>query len=374
MSEEMNGVTDEAEESRFSQALLQELLGELNALARRLQALTPGYTPPPFTPRRILSLIEETLERTAPQLRSGLLGRAKETLGGDLLDIETWKGLWYLISYAMNLQADLIKRRFSGKYETDDWGLDWELLESVIPLLNFMYEVYWRVQTTGVENIPAKGRTLLVSNHSGQLPWDGAMVGAAVWNAHPNQRLVRALYSPWFATLPFLSALLTKMGQAPATVENGKRLLEQEALVAVFPEGHQGASKLYKDRYQLARFGRGEFVKMALSTQAPIIPVAVVGAEETYITLANSDSLARLLGVPHFPITPTFPWLGLLGLVPLPTQWHIDFGEPIPTEDYGPDAAMNPLLIKELTEQVREVVQGMVQARLAQRGSVFFGK
>lgn len=373
MSEEKNSVMDEAEESPPNQALLQELIGELNELVKRLQALTPAYTPPPYRPRRVLSLIEETLDRVAPELRSGLLGRAKEALGGDLLDPETWQGLWYLISYSVNLQADIIKRRFTGEYETDDWGLDWELLESVIPLINFMYEVYWRVETTGVEHIPAEGRTLLVSNHSGQLPWDGPMVAAAVWNAHPNQRLVRALYSPWFATLPFLAALLPKLGQAPATVENGVRLLEQEQLVAVFPEGQQGASKLYKDRYHLARFGRGEFVKMALSTQAPIIPVAVVGAEETYVTLANSPSLARLLGVPHFPITPTFPWLGLLGLVPLPTKWHIDFGEPIPTQDYGPDAALNLMLIKELTEQVREVVQGMVRARLAQRGSIFLG-
>ena len=158
-----------------------------------------------------------------------------------------------------------------------------------------------------------------------------------------------------------------------ATVENGTRLLEQDELVAVFPEGYKGVSKLYKDRYRLARFGRGGFVKMALNTQAPMIPVSVVGAEETYISIHKSTSLARLVGFPFFPISLRFPWFGVLGMIPFPTKWYIDFGKPIPTDEYGPEAAQNLVLVSQLSDQVRNVVQEMINVRLAQRRSVFFG-
>jgi 1-acyl-sn-glycerol-3-phosphate acyltransferase len=190
---------------------------------------------------------------------------------------------------------------------------------------------------------------------------------------HPAQRLVRTLYATWFPTLPFLSDLLVKMGQALATEDNGVRLLEEEELVAVFPEGYKGVGKLYKDRYKLARFGRGGFVRMALKTKAPMIPVSVVGAEETYISLAKSDVMAKITGMPYFPISPTFPWLGLLGFVPLPTKWYIDFGEPIPMDSYEPEAANNLVLVSQLTDQVRNIIQEMVYARLAKRRSIFWG-
>jgi 1-acyl-sn-glycerol-3-phosphate acyltransferase len=150
-------------------------------------------------------------------------------------------------------------------------------------------------------------------------------------------------------------------------------LLEQDELVAVYPEGYKGVSKLYKDRYHLARFGRGGFVKMALSTQAPIIPISVVGAEETYVALRKSPLLAKLTGLPWVPITPTLPWLGLLGLIPLPTKWYIDFGEPVPLDAYGADAADNVVLISQLTDHIRNIVQEMVHTRLAQRRSIFLG-
>jgi 1-acyl-sn-glycerol-3-phosphate acyltransferase len=198
-------------------------------------------------------------------------------------------------------------------------------------------------------------------------------VGTAIFNEHPTQRLLRTLYATWFPTLPFLSAMFTKLGQVLATEENGVRLLQKDELVAVFPEGYKGVGKLFKDRYRLARFGRGGFVRMALKTGAPMIPVAVVGAEETYISLAKSDFMAHLIGFPYFPISPTFPWFGLLGFVPLPTKWTIDFGEPIPTDDYGPGAANNLMLVSQLTDQARNVVQNMIYSRLSQRQSVFFG-
>ncbi len=137
-------------------------------------------------------------------------------------------------------------------------------------------------------------------------------------------------------------------------------------------EGYKGVGKLFKERYRLARFGRGGFIKMALVTQAPIIPVSVVGAEETYISLAKSPLLAKLTGFPYFPISPTWPWFGLLGFVPLPTKWYIDFGEPIPTEGYAPGSEENLVLVSELTDQVRNIIQEMIYGRLAKRRSVFF--
>jgi 1-acyl-sn-glycerol-3-phosphate acyltransferase len=278
-----------------------------------------------------------------------------------------------MVNYSLEYQGGILKRRLSGDYDTDEWGFDQEVLDAVKPFFDFMYQKYWRVQTSGMENIPEEGRTLLVCNHSGQLPWDGSMVGLAVMNEHPTQRLVRTLYATWFPTLPFISTLFTKMGQALATEENGIRLLENDELVAVFPEGYKGVGKLFKDRYQLARFGRGGFIRMALKTGAPIIPVAVVGAEETYISLAKSNTIAKMIGFPYFPISPTFPWLGLLGFIPLPTKWYIDFGEPILSDGYSPGAANNMMLVSQLTDQVRNIVQKMIYHRLAQRKSVFFG-
>jgi 1-acyl-sn-glycerol-3-phosphate acyltransferase len=181
------------------------------------------------------------------------------------------------------------------------------------------------------------------------------------------------LYADQFPAVPFFSHVLVKAGQTLADLENGIRLLEQDELVAVYPEGYKGVSKLYKDRYRLARFGRGGFVKMALTAQAPIVPISVVGAEETYIVLRKSPFLAKVTGLPWVPITPTLPWLGLLGLVPLPTKWYIDFGEPVSMDIYGPDAANNVVLISQLTDHIRNIVQEMVHTRLAQRRSVFFG-
>ena len=161
----------------------------------------------------------------------------------------------------------MLRRRIRGEFETDEWGFDMEVLEAVKPFMDFMYYKYWRVRTSGLENIPDERRALLIVNHSGQLPWDGAMLGTAVYNEHPSQRLVRTLYATWFPSVPFFSALFTKLGQALGTEDNAKRLLEQEQLVAVFPEGIKGVGKLYKDRYRLARFGRGGFIRMALQTK-----------------------------------------------------------------------------------------------------------
>jgi 1-acyl-sn-glycerol-3-phosphate acyltransferase len=353
---------------------LRSRLGEeLDRLIERLHVVRPEYAPPPFSPQRLIELIESNLGRFSPETALDILQKLRETINADMLDLDTWRGIWYMVNYSLQYQTDLLKRRFTGEYETDEWGLDRELLDAALPFFDFMYNVYWRIETSGLENIPEDGRALLVANHSGQLPWDATMLGVAVYRQHPAQRLVRTLFADWFPTLPFISALFTKTGQVLATEENGVRLLEQEQLAAVYPEGYKGVGKLFKDRYKLARFGRGGFVEMALKTGAPMIPVSIVGAEETYISLTKVDFIAKLIGFPFFPISLTFPWLGPLGFVPLPTKWYIDIGEPVPTDQYDPDAAGNPMLVGQLTDQMRNLVQNMVYHRLAQRKSIFLG-
>ena len=366
----------QAAEGLSEEELRQQLIAELDELTERLRALNPDYEPPPFSPRRFVDLIEELLSKLPPQVQLDALERLRTSLSEGLFDAEVWKGAWYMLNYTARYNADLVKRHFTGEYDTDEWGLDWELVDVVRPFFAFLYSTYWRVETSGIESIPIEGRAILVANHSGQLPWDGTMLATAILTDHPAQRLVRSLYSDLIPRVPFLSAWFNRLGGVLATEENGVGLLQQEELIAVFPEGGEGAGKLYKQRYQLARFGTGDFVKMALRTQAPLIPVSIVGAEETYITLGNSERMARLLRWPRFPITPTFPWLGLLGLVPLPTKWYIDFGPPISVADYAtdPHAAQNLILIAQISDQVRHAVQDMVYDRLAQRRSVFFGQ
>ncbi len=365
----------EAEDDLPDEATRLELAAELDRLIERLRNLAPGYVPPPFSARELLRLVKENLDRLSPELGFGILEKLRSAISQDLFDVDTWKGIWTMLNYTLQYQGDLVRRRVTGEYDVDEWGLDREFLDTIRPFFEFMYVKYWRVETSGLEHVPEKGRALLVCNHSGQLPWDGAMVATALYTQHPAQRLVRTLYATWFPTLPFVSDILVKCGQALATEENGTRLLEQGELVAVYPEGYKGVGKLFRERYRLARFGRGGFVQMALATQSPMIPVSVVGAEETYISLYKSPTLARLTGFPYFPISPTFPWLGLLGFIPLPTKWYIDFGEPIPPPagGYGRDAAHNLVLISQLSDQVRNIIQDMIYERLAKRRSIFFG-
>ena len=364
----------EGESQAEQQARLRaELREELDDLVARLREMQPDYEPPPFSPRNLIDMLKENMPNLPKPIQLGFAERLRDTINEDLLDIETWKGLWFMINYSIQYQTDFVKRRFTGDFETDEWGLDWEFVELVRPFFEFMYYRYWRIETRGFEHIPDTGKALLVSNHSGQLPWDGAMLSTAIYSEHPYQRLSRNLYATWFPTLPFISTILERGGQVLATVENGTRLLEQDELVAVFPEGYKGVSKLFKDRYRLARFGRGGFVKMALNTQAPMIPVSIVGAEETYVSVYKSRTVARLIGFPFFPISLRFPWFGLLGFIPFPTKWYIDFGEPIPTDEYGPEAAENMVLVSQLSDQVRNIVQEMINTRLSQRKSVLFG-
>jgi 1-acyl-sn-glycerol-3-phosphate acyltransferase len=267
--------------------------------------------------------------------------------------------------------ADRAARRLRGDYPQDEWGFDEEFVEIVYPLFELMYDRWWRVHTTGVEHIPAHDRALLVANHAGVLPWDATMMSVAILKNHPLPRYPRFMVLDWAFRLPWVSAFMRRVGGVVASPYNAMRLLEQGHLVMVFPEGSKGAGKPFSERYRLQRFGRGGFVELALRTGSPIVPVAVVGSEEIYPKLGESRLLARLTGAPYVPLTPTFPWLGPGGLVPLPSKWRIRFCEPIDLSAYGPEAAGDRALVFELSEQVRETIQSAVYDNLLARGSAF---
>ena len=265
-----------------------------------------------------------------------------------------------------------LTRRVAGRYHEDEWGFDEEFAELAVPFMEFLYRRYWRVEVDGILNVPSHGRALLVSNHAGSFfPWDAFMIGTSIIEDHPLPRFARFLVLNWAFELPYLSVAIRKFGGVPASPYNAIRLLEQDELVGVFPEGVKGTGKDFRDRYRLQRFGRGGFVELALRTGSPIVPVAVVGSEEIYPKLGESQALARLTGAPFFPITPTFPWLGPLGAVPLPSKWRIEFCDPIDTSGYGPDAASDRALVFELSERVRETIQQKIYENLVKRGSAF---
>jgi 1-acyl-sn-glycerol-3-phosphate acyltransferase len=263
-------------------------------------------------------------------------------------------------------------RRMRGEYHEDEWGFDEEFAEAVFPFFEFLYERWWRVDVTGTVNVPSHGRAMLVSNHAGSLfPFDASMITAALMKEHPLPRWPKFMVLDWAFVLPFISAFMRRVGGLPASPHNAARALEQDHLVMSFPEGVKGTGKPFSDRYRLQRFGRGGFVEVALSAGAPIVPVAVVGSEEIYPMVANSGTLARLVGAPFVPITPTFPWLGPLGLVPLPSKWRIEFCPPIDLSEYPPEAAEDRRLVFDLSEQVRETIQEKIYENLVERGSAF---
>jgi 1-acyl-sn-glycerol-3-phosphate acyltransferase len=212
----------------------------------------------------------------------------------------------------------------------------------------------------------------VVGNHSGSLfPFDAAMLVGAMMKEHPLPRWPRPMVLNWAFELPFISYFMRKVGGVPASPFNAIRLLNQDEIVMVFPEGVKGTGKAFSERYRLQRFGRGGFVEMALRTGSPIVPVAIVGAEEIYPKIADSPGLAKVLGAPFLPITPTFPWLGPLGLIPLPSRWRIEFCPPIDVSEYPPEAADDRALLFEISEQVRETIQEQLYRALVRRGSAF---
>jgi 1-acyl-sn-glycerol-3-phosphate acyltransferase len=256
--------------------------------------------------------------------------------------------------------------------EVDDFGFDPVYEKKVQPLFDFLYDRYFRVEASGLENIPSEGRCLLVANHSGTLPYDGVMIKVAVKREHPAKRDTRWLAEDFIFHFPFLGSISNRIGAVRACQENAERLLRKEALVAVFPEGVKGIGKLFKDRYHLQRFGRGGFIKLCLRTGTPIVPVAVIGAEEANPMIGRIEYLSKAIGVPYIPVTPTFPLLGPFGLLPAPTKWKIAFGPRIEL-DHGTEAADDEILVGKLAEEVRSTIQGMLDRGVGERRSIFFG-
>lgn len=263
-----------------------------------------------------------------------------------------------------------LRRRIEGTYELDEFGFDKEFTESLaLPSLRVLYEKWFRVEVNGIENVPDAGAALLVANHAGGLwPVDSAMTAVAVRLEHPGHRYLRPLGADLMFGTPGVGTLARRAGATLACPADTDRLLRAGELVGVWPEGFKGIGKKFRDRYELQRFGRGGFVRSAITAGAPIVPVSIVGSEEIHPVLANASVLARLLKLPYFPLTPTFPWLGPLGLVPLPSKWYLEFGEPIETT--GLDAA-DPVTIFETTDLVRETIQATLYRLLAQRRSIW---
>jgi 1-acyl-sn-glycerol-3-phosphate acyltransferase len=236
-------------------------------------------------------------------------------------------------------------------------------------LIRPLAEKWFQIEIRGVENIPAKGGALVVSNHSGTVPMDSLMTMLVVHD-HAG-RFLRPLGADLLFTLPVFGALARKAGATLACQEDAERMLRGGELVGVWPEGFKGIGKPYAERYKLQRFGRGGFVSAALRTGVPIVPVSVVGAEEIYPLVADFPTLARALGMPYLPITPFFPWLGPLGMIPLPSKWIIEVGEPVRTDERDLGAADDPMLVFEVTDQVRETIQHTLYRLLRERERVF---
>ncbi|MEP7160135.1 MAG: lysophospholipid acyltransferase family protein [Dermatophilaceae bacterium] len=265
-----------------------------------------------------------------------------------------------------------LRRRVSGDYAVDEFGFDADFADHVyLPLLRPLYRSWFRVEVRGIHHLPETGGGLLVANHSGTIALDSLMTQLAVHDEHPAGRHLRMLGADLVFSLPVVGDVARKSGATVASPGDADRLLQSGHLVGVWPEGFKGVGKPFTERYRLQRFGRGGFVASALRAGVPIIPCSIVGAEETYPMLANIPTVAKALHLPYFPVTPTFPHFGLLGLVPLPSKWIIEFGEPLPTSDLGPSAADDPMLVFDITDRIRESIQRTLYALLAQRGSAF---
>jgi 1-acyl-sn-glycerol-3-phosphate acyltransferase len=270
--------------------------------------------------------------------------------------------------------AAFLRRRMTGDYATDEFGFDSLFNDAIVmPLLRTLFNAWFRVEVAGIENLPATGAALVVANHAGVLPIDGLMASVAVHDKHPARRPLRLLAADIVFASPLLGPTARKAGHTMACPADAYRLLSKGELTAVFPEGYKGLGKCFRDRYKLQRFGRGGFVSAALRTKAPIIPCSIVGSEEIYPMIGDLRPLARMLGLPYFPITPLFPLAGPAGLVPLPSKWSIEFGTPIRTADFDDGALEDPMVTFELTDQVRETIQRTLYRGLGSRQNVFLG-
>jgi 1-acyl-sn-glycerol-3-phosphate acyltransferase len=323
--------------------------------------------------RRHPSLLDESGRRASAEQVAAVIHEIDEhrgsVPGGDGVDEGPNE-----LAQRIGAVGEFLRKRMSGDYTVDEFGFDKHLNDAIfLPLLRGLFRNWFRVDVSGIENLPETGAGLVVANHAGVLPLDGLMASVAVHDNHPAQRDLRLLAADMVFDMPVVGQAARKAGHTMACTADAHRLLAAGELTAVFPEGYKGLGKNFRDRYKLQRFGRGGFVAAALHTGAPIIPCSIVGSEEIYPMLADVKLLARLFGLPYFPVTPLFPLAGPLGLVPLPSKWHIEFGEPIVTQGYDESAADDPMVTFELTDQVRETIQQTLYQLLANRRNPFLG-
>jgi 1-acyl-sn-glycerol-3-phosphate acyltransferase len=269
--------------------------------------------------------------------------------------------------------VDFVRRRMAGDFEVDESGFDPELMTTVLmPLFRPFYRTWFRVRMRGLENVPGSGAALVVANHSGVLPLDAIMLQIGIFDEHPQHRNLRLLGADLVYNVPVLASMARRSGHIRADRMEAQQQLAAGELVGVFPEGFKGIGKPFGQRYQLQRFGRGGFAALALQAGVPIIPCAIVGAEEIYPMVGNWPLVARLLGLPYFPVTPLFPWLGLLGAIPLPSNWIIEFCPPVPTEGYAPRPRAGPNgSVRCLAGTVQDTIQRKLDELVAERGPAF---
>ena len=306
------------------------------------------------TASRALARIDSAA-RGAPGLLRRLLGTAEQSID-DLL--ERLMGEPF---------ADRIARvpLALGPSGVDPFGLDPQWAKYALGTIAMLHRRYFRTDVHGIENVP-EGRVLLIANHSGQVPIDGALIGAAMFMDAEPPRIIRAMVEKWAVSLPFVSLLFTRVGQVVGVPENAQRLLTQGEALLVFPEGARGISKTFDRRYKLTEFGLG-FMRLAIETNTPIVPVAVVGAEEQYVSVANFDSLARLLRMPAFPVIPQLFIPG--GQLPLPTKYRLWFGEPM---RFTGDPDDDDSIIDEKVWLVKQTIQSMLNRGLKERKHIFW--
>jgi 1-acyl-sn-glycerol-3-phosphate acyltransferase len=266
--------------------------------------------------------------------------------------------------------AGFARRRLQGDNQVDEFGFDPELNSAVLmPAALALYRNWFRIQMRGLQHVPANGAALVVANHSGVLPVDAIMLQAGIYAEHPARRNLRLLGADMIYSVPVLSSLARRSGHTRADPAQARQLLGAGELVGVFPEGFKGIGKPFSERYRLQRFGRGGFARTAMQADVPIIPCAIVGAEEIYPMIGNSEPLARALRLPYFPLTPLFPWLGPVGAVPLPSKWIIEFCKPVAASRAG--AGPDELAVAQMADQVRDIIQRRLDVLVAERGPAF---
>lgn len=336
------------------------MAARVESLDSRRRARRAAVALPAPAPRRTLPALPAPRPRPRPGLRAVL----REIVA------ELWDQLTPAAVRALDDEVAARLQRMptqTNEYGYDPWGLNVDAARQILVASGLLYRYYFRVETTGIEHIP-DGRVLVISNHAGQIALDAAMIGTATVLEREPPRIVRGMGEYWLPTVPFVNLLMSRTGSVVGTPKNCTDLLAREEAVIAFPEGVHGMNKLFSERYRLQRFGSG-FMRLALASRAPIVPVAVIGSEEQAPAVANLKSLGRLLGMPAFPITLTWPWLGPLGLLPLPTKYRIYFGKPMRFEGDPDD---DDAVVDRKVQKVVDTIQAMIDKGLRERQGIFF--